>query len=79
MRKHYEILGQPHCVYRFWRGKRLLYVGCTYTFPQRFAHHSVVKSWFKEVDRITLEWHPDFLQGRLAETKAIETEKPKYN
>lgn len=78
-RRHWEILGAPHIVYRFWRDKKLLYIGCTYTFGRRLDHHVQTKPWFEEVTSITLERYPDFLTARMAETKAIAEEKPKHN
>lgn len=77
--KFWEKIDEPHAVYRFYRKKKLLYVGCTYQFPARMTHHASTRGWFKEVDRITIEWHPNFLTGRQAEAQAIEVEKPKYN
>jgi predicted GIY-YIG superfamily endonuclease len=76
---HWEKIDEPHAVYRFWHKNTLLYVGCSFRFPERMMHHSSTKGWYREIDRITIEWFPDFLSGRRAETKAIELEKPKYN
>lgn len=78
-KKFHEKIDSPHAVYRFWCGNRLLYVGCTFRFPERMTHHACTKGWFPEVDRITIEWFPDFLTGRQAETQAILNERPEKN
>lgn len=78
-KKSWEKLTEPHAVYRFWHKKKLLYVGCSYQFANRMAHHASTKGWFREIDRITIEWFPDYLSGRLAEDAAIQAEQPKYN
>lgn len=68
-----------HALYRMYdeRGK-LLYVGITGDAGQRFGEHSL-KRWFPLVAEIKLEWLPHEAAARLAERRAISTERPRYN
>jgi predicted GIY-YIG superfamily endonuclease len=74
-----EIAADPHWVYRFWKDERLLYVGCTHDFGRRMQDHFTAKSWFQEVNKITLAWYPDKSLASAAEQEAIREEKPEFN
>lgn len=72
-------LADMHAVYRmFDHAGRLLYVGMSGRAGRRFDGHSE-KRWFPLVSTITLEWHANHAQARLAEIRAIAEEKPRYN
>jgi len=72
-------IGDLHAVYRmFDRGGHLLYVGMTGRATNRFSTHSD-RSWFPQVEMITLEWHATFAEAKLAEARAIGSEDPRYN
>lgn len=67
-------------LYRFFNSKdELLYVGITNNPFNRFSGHSKDKTWFHEIAYSTFEHYPNRLAVDKAETKAIKTEKPKYN
>lgn len=67
-------------LYRFWDiTDVLLYVGITRDPPARFGQHGKDKSWWRDVARIDLEWHPSRNAAEVAEKAAIEDEKPLYN
>jgi predicted GIY-YIG superfamily endonuclease len=67
-------------LYRFFNAKNeLLYVGITNNPFNRFSGHSKDKEWFKEITYSTFEHYPNRLSVDRAETKAIQTENPKYN
>jgi hypothetical protein len=68
-----------HALYRLFDDEgHLLYVGITGDLGQRLGDHSI-KRWFPLVVRITLEWFPHRAAARLAEKRAIGTERPRYN
>lgn len=65
-------------VYRMYgRASELLYIGMTSQL-RRFDNHAT-KRWFPLVARIDLEWHPTEASARLAEHRAIQVERPRYN
>lgn len=71
-------LADMHAVYRmFDRAGKLLYVGKT-GHVARFDNHAT-KRWFPLVASITLEWHDTEASAALAEKRAIEAERPRYN
>lgn len=71
-------LADMHAVYRmFGHTGELLYVGKT-GHLHRFDDHAV-KRWFPLVGRIVLEWHDTEASARVAERRAIQTERPRYN
>lgn len=57
----------------------LLYVGIAVDPPVRLRIHSGEKTWWPQVARHTVEWHPDRPSAEVAEVAAIVTEKPRYN
>jgi predicted GIY-YIG superfamily endonuclease len=70
----------PHALYRFFGpGGTLLYVGITNNPSRRFSQHGVQREWWSEVETIRMERHPDRESVLLAEKKAIQEERPKYN
>lgn len=71
-------LADMHAVYRMWgHAGELLYIGKT-GHLHRFDDHAV-KRWFPAVSRITLEWYETEAAARVAERRAIQTERPRYN
>jgi hypothetical protein len=71
-------LADMHAVYRmFGHAGELLYIGKT-GHLHRFDDHAV-KRWFPAVSRITLEWYETEAAARVAERRAIQTERPRYN
>jgi len=69
-----------HVLYRFYSATgQLLYVGITMSPPKRFAQHSKDKSWWGEVSGITVETFISREELELAERRAIQVERPKYN
>lgn len=67
-------------LYRFFDDDdNLLYVGCSLTWPTRFAAHQREKEWWGEVVRVTLDHFPTRAIAAEAEVAAIELEGPRYN
>ena len=60
---------------------RLLYVGITHDLEQRWVGHrySPTSTWWPEVHRKAIEWHPTRQAADVAETAAIASEKPLHN
>lgn len=58
---------------------RLLYVGITFNPSDRWRGHSGTKSWWKDVTRREIEWHPTRSAAERAEVAAIKGEGPLYN
>jgi GIY-YIG catalytic domain-containing protein len=57
----------------------LLYVGISKDFGYRWKQHAKAQPWWPEVQRQTVEWHPDRPTAAASEVAAIEAEKPRYN
>ena len=67
-------------LYRLFNAEgELLYIGITANFGQRWTQHAQAKSWWAEVERQTVEWHPYRAAAGAAETAAIAAEGPRYN
>jgi predicted GIY-YIG superfamily endonuclease len=67
-------------LYRFYDPDgKLLYVGITNTWYQRFHDHERKAGWFSKVAYSTFEWHEDRKSVEAAELKAIRTENPEFN
>lgn len=67
-------------LYRFFNAQHeLLYVGITNNPFNRFSGHASDKNWFNELAYATFTHYPNRLEVDNAETRAIVTEKPKYN
>lgn len=66
-------------LYRFWRGKTLLYVGVSVNAYERASQHKRTAGWWDEADSVTFE-HFHTREAVLdAERVAIRNECPKYN
>jgi len=57
----------------------LLYVGISTNVVLRLSQHSKYSHWFDEITNVTIETYPSRDDALDAETKAIQTENPKYN
>lgn len=67
-------------LYRFYNANReLLYVGITSNAFGRLSGHSKDKNWFTEVSYSTFTHYSSRFDVDQAETRAIVSEKPKYN
>jgi predicted GIY-YIG superfamily endonuclease len=70
----------PHCVYRAYdQSGVLLYVGCTNNLRKRMWQHGGRAPWFRDMVRLTEEWHPDYDTARTHERRAIVRERPVHN
>lgn len=71
---------KTHALYRFFDAKdRLLYVGESWNAVNRAKQHRRQQHWWMQVRRMTVEMHPSREAARVAEAKAIRTERPRYN
>jgi excinuclease UvrABC nuclease subunit len=67
-------------LYRFYnQNDQLLYVGITKFFEPRLKQHYKNAEWFFETSRVTLEHYQTRQDVEQAESRAIKSEKPKYN
>lgn len=67
-------------LYRFYDDQdRLLYVGITNTWYQRFHAHEKSAGWFSEVSYVIFERYATRDEVVAAETLAIQTENPIFN
>jgi len=66
-------------LYRMFHNDELLYVGISMSPIARWKQHQGDKDWFTEITHITVEHYETRLQVAIAESLAIEAEKPKYN
>jgi predicted GIY-YIG superfamily endonuclease len=67
-------------LYRFYdHDGKLLYVGITNTWYQRFHDHERKAGWFSKVAYSTFEWHENRKSVEAAELQAIRTENPEFN
>lgn len=72
-------LTDMHAVYRMFDDRgRLLYVGVTGNPSRRIKEHSE-KRWFPLVTSIRLEWFQTRAAAVLAESRAIQAERPRLN
>tara|TARA_R100001129_G_scaffold75147_1_gene51392 strand:+ start:120 stop:635 length:516 start_codon:yes stop_codon:yes gene_type:complete len=60
-------------------GEELIYIGISKSAIVRLSEHQQTKEWATEIHNITLEYFGSRESCKLAETKAIKSEKPKYN
>lgn len=58
---------------------QLLYVGIAANLEVRWRAHAKQQSWWPEVARKQIEWHPDRFEAAAAEVRAIDTEGPLHN
>lgn len=67
-------------VYRFFdKNDKLLWVGCSSDVKRRIEEHKRIRPWMHETVRVTTEPYETYEDGRSAEARAVEAEKPKYN
>jgi len=67
-------------LYRFYDAEgSLLYVGITKFFEPRLKQHYKNAEWFFDTTHVRLEHYQTRQEVELAETRAIKTERPKYN
>jgi excinuclease UvrABC nuclease subunit len=67
-------------LYRFYDAEgSLLYVGITKFFEPRLKQHYKNAEWFFETEHVRLEHYKTRQEVELAETRAIKTERPRYN
>ncbi|WP_053638273.1 MULTISPECIES: GIY-YIG nuclease family protein [Streptomyces] len=57
----------------------LLYVGMTYAPERRFRDHRAKRTWWSQVDGISIEWFTTRYRASLAEAKALRTEHPVHS
>jgi predicted GIY-YIG superfamily endonuclease len=70
----------PISLYRLHDAKGgLLYVGIAGNPGRRFQEHAATKAWWEQVCWVHVEHYPTRPEAEAAETKAIKTERPKYN
>jgi predicted GIY-YIG superfamily endonuclease len=74
-----DLADRPTCVYRAYIDDDLAYVGITRNPPGRFSKHLSLKSWWRQVDHIDLEWFDNRTQALAAERAAIHDEDPIYD
>ncbi len=66
-------------LYRHWDvNKNLLYVGVSKDALRRLSGHGA-RIWYLEIATITIEWFPTRKKALEAESKAIKSEKPRFN
>jgi excinuclease UvrABC nuclease subunit len=67
-------------LYRFYNTEgSLLYVGITKFFEPRLKQHYKNAEWFFETASVRLEHYETRQEVELAETRAIQSESPRYN
>jgi len=57
----------------------LLYVGISLNAINRLSQHKQASGWFDDIARVDIKTLPSRKEALDAETKAIQTEAPKYN
>lgn len=68
------------CLYRhFDAQKNLLYVGVSLSAVARLSQHMNDSGWADQIASIKVERFPSRAEALAAETKAIQTENPKFN
>lgn len=70
---------EPHTLYFFWHGRRLLYVGITNDRRRRISEHRGLKPWYTESTKITMKWYPNRRAVLDAEERLIKRKRPLYN
>lgn len=74
------VLDEPTALYRLYdQDDELLYVGISNNPERRFLNHRTTKPWWASVESTQIDWYETRLQAARAETKAIATEKPRFN
>ena len=68
------------CLYRHYdKDGKLLYIGKSNSFFQRFSQHKANSFWFEQIYNVTIDHFEIVFDLDYAERKAIEEEKPLYN
>ncbi len=71
---------ENHTLYRHFDAKgKLLYVGVSLNALQRLEHHRSTSHWFRDIRKITIEYHEGRYASLVAEHNAIKNENPLYN
>jgi hypothetical protein len=71
---------QRTALYRFYdKRENLLYVGISNDPWRRWREHVYDKPWYPEVKHQAVTWYETEEEARLAETRAIRAEHPKFN
>lgn len=70
---------EPVALYRFYEGRKALYIGITNEPRRRMGEHRRGKPWFDEWTRAKQDWYPDRASALDAEERAIHRERPVYN
>jgi prevent-host-death family protein len=60
-------------------GGVLLYVGISDDVGRRWSQHLKQKTWWPQVHRQTVDWHPSRAAAEAAEAAAIQIEQPVHN
>lgn len=72
-------MSKPCYLYRLFHDDELLYVGISISALARLGQHLDDKPWADEINRTTIERHPNREAAAAAEVAAIVTENPRYN
>lgn len=79
MSAYKDVIAGKTCVYRAYIDGDLAYVGVTRNLLGRFSKHNSQRPWWRDVDRISLNWFDTRAEAFAAERVAIHTEFPLYN
>lgn len=75
-----ENASREHQLYRLYDNEdRLLYVGITFRVGGRLEEHRIYQPWWGQVERSTVETHPNRRAALEAERRAITEENPIHN
>lgn len=67
-------------LYRFYDAREnVLYIGITNDPWRRWRDHVQAKPWYPQVKHQSVTWYDTERQARKAETRAIRTERPRFN
>jgi hypothetical protein len=67
-------------LYRLFDGSGiLLYAGISNEPPRRWREHACSESWWSDVQTKTVEWFDSRAAAGVAESTAVESERPIYN
>lgn len=70
---------ETHTLYRYKRGRTLLYIGITNDRRRRMGEHRTTKPWVDEATTVTMKHYPSREAVLAAEKEAIKRERPLYN
>lgn len=75
-----NIHDRPTALYRAYDTEgQLLYIGMAADWGHRWSRHRTRSSFYDQVARLDIEWHPTRAAASNAECKAIEDEHPIHN